>query len=281
MEGQQAGLRYGIGSPRSLQRGLVGSQLGSRAGSSLEFMDHREYIPGDDLRRIDWNAFARSDKLSIKLYRDEVSPHVDIIIDCSISMALEQTQKARATLGLAAAFAQAAANSNYTFTTWAITDICAKIPNGSDNPVLWEGLDFESNVNCQQALQRYLPAWRARGIRVLISDLLWMGDPHSVTAVLADSAAAVFVIQVLADIDANPPQRGNIRLFDCETQDVKDIFIDAVSQKRYLKNLASHQYNWNRSCRQFGAVMTSVLAEETVERWNLEKLVLAEILKIL
>ena len=97
-QGQNAGIRYGICVPRNVQRGLVGGHLGNRSGSSLEFMDHRQYIPGDDLRRIDWSAYARSDKLSIKLFRDEVSPHVDIIIDCSRSMALPDSEKKRATV---------------------------------------------------------------------------------------------------------------------------------------------------------------------------------------
>lgn len=281
LEGQEAGIRYGIGVPRSIQRGLVGSQVGNRSGSSLEFMDHREYIPGDDLRRIDWNAFARNDKLSIKLYRDEVNPHVDIIVDCSRSMALPDSDKPRATLGLAAVFAQAASNCDYTFTAWRVGNTCEKITNGTDRPMFWDNIEFDCGISCDESFHRQLPAWRPRGIRVFLSDLFWLGDPYTTLSALAERASTVFVVQVLANSDANPPQRGNIRLHDCETGQLKDIFIDAVAEKRYLRNLAHHQYNWSRGCRQFGALMATVVAERIVEQWKLDELVSTEILKVL
>ena len=81
IDGERAGARYALTAPRNVPFGIAGSQMGKRPGSSLEFIDHREYQPGDDLRRIDWSGFARSDKLTVKLYRDEVSPHLDIVID--------------------------------------------------------------------------------------------------------------------------------------------------------------------------------------------------------
>jgi uncharacterized protein (DUF58 family) len=281
IEGENAGVRYRIGVPRTIQRGLVGSQLGNRSGSSLEFMDHREYIPGDDLRRIDWNAFARSNKLSIKLYRDEVNPHVDIIIDCSRSMALAGSEKARATLGLAAIFAQAACNSDYTFASWQVRRACERVAGGTDRPMFWDSIDFDSELSCSESFKLQMPAWKPKGVRVLLSDLFWLGDPHDTLCILAERASTIFVIQVLAESDVNPAQRGNVRLHDCETNRLKEIFVDAVAEKKYKQNLARHQYNWNRACRQVGAVMTTVVAEQIVGRWELDELVLAEILQVL
>ena len=98
LHGRQAGLRYALSLPRIAPTGLTGAQLGHRPGSSLEFMDHRDYQPGDDLRRIDWSAYARTDRLTVKLYREEVSPHLDIMLDGSRSMNLESTAKLQATL---------------------------------------------------------------------------------------------------------------------------------------------------------------------------------------
>ena len=83
IDGERAGARYALTAPRNVPFGRAGSQMGKRPGSSLEFIDHREYQPGDDLRRIDWGGFARSDKLTVKLYRDEVNPHLDVVIDGS------------------------------------------------------------------------------------------------------------------------------------------------------------------------------------------------------
>ena len=60
-EGEMAALRYALGVPRQAPVNQTGSTLGARAGSSLEFKDHRAYEPGDDLRHIDWSAYARTD----------------------------------------------------------------------------------------------------------------------------------------------------------------------------------------------------------------------------
>src|SRR6516164_5404978 len=117
-EGERAGQRYALRLPRPTPRGATGAAMGQRAGSSLEFKDYRDYQIGDDLRHIDWNAFARSDQLSVKLYREEITPHLDLVLDVSRSMALEDTAKARATLALAACLATAAANAGFGRTIW-------------------------------------------------------------------------------------------------------------------------------------------------------------------
>ena len=100
-EGQQAGAQYALAAPRRSPQGTSGSQLGRLAGESMEFMDHREYQPGDDLRRLDWAAYARSDKMIVKLFRQEVCPHFDVVIDGSRSMDLPGSQKSQATAVLA------------------------------------------------------------------------------------------------------------------------------------------------------------------------------------
>src|SRR5436190_4246219 len=103
-EGERAGQRYALGQPRRTLLGAVGAAMGPRAGSSLEFKDHRPYEPGDDLRHIDWSAYARTDQLSVKVYREEVTPHLDIVLDGSRSMALEGSAKMAAALGASAFF---------------------------------------------------------------------------------------------------------------------------------------------------------------------------------
>ena len=70
--GEKAGVRYALEPPRTASAALAGLQFGRQAGASLEFRDHRDYQPGDDLRRIDWNAFARSDKIGRASCRERV-----------------------------------------------------------------------------------------------------------------------------------------------------------------------------------------------------------------
>ncbi|HMX28251.1 MAG TPA: DUF58 domain-containing protein, partial [Blastocatellia bacterium] len=130
LEGERVGMRYALAVPRTTSATLAGLQMGQRAGSSLEFKDHRDYQPGDDLRRIDWNAFARSDKLTVKLFREEISPHLDVVLDGSRSMAVEPGAKAHAATALAAALAVAAENAGYSHAAWLAREWCAPIANG-------------------------------------------------------------------------------------------------------------------------------------------------------
>src|SRR5215472_12263408 len=83
-----AAASFRIAMPRSPARGGFGQRLGTNAGSSLEFQDYRQYAPGDDLRHVDWAAYARSEVLSVRLYREEVAPRVDLVLDVSRSMAV-------------------------------------------------------------------------------------------------------------------------------------------------------------------------------------------------
>jgi uncharacterized protein (DUF58 family) len=280
IEGELAGMRYALEPPRTASAAPAGLQLGRQAGASLEFRDHRDYQPGDDLRRIDWNAFARSDRLTVKLYREEISPHLDVVLDGSRSMALEGSAKARAAIGLAAAFAVAAENAGYSHNAWLARAHVEPISNGSGRPSLWQSLDLDFRGNPVEAFMRAQPRFRRQGMRALISDLLWLGEPMAVLQVLSQGAASLVVVQTLASADADPPERGRVRLLDSETDERREIFIDDAAIRRYRDALARHQQNWHSACRQVGAVMVNVIAEDLVADWNLESLVKAGVMKV-
>src|ERR1700761_9106351 len=91
-------------------RGQAGNWLGAGTGSSIDFQDHRPYLPGDDPRYIDWRAYARTGQYIMKLYREEVSPLLDLVLDVSASMALGERKRRRA-LELFAFCAQSARRS--------------------------------------------------------------------------------------------------------------------------------------------------------------------------
>jgi uncharacterized protein (DUF58 family) len=283
VEGERAGMRYALGLPRLAPVGLAGSALGHRTGSSLEFKDYRDYQPGDDLRHIDWNAFARSDQLSIKLFREEVHPHLDVVFDASRSMDLEDSAKGRATLALAAFFAAAAANAGYSHAAWLLGPGYRPVANGQASPSLWEGIDFAHRGPPEGepgAAASGAPAWRPRGLRVLLSDLLWLGEPLATLRPLAERAAVVVVVQVLAAADVDPPAAGNLRLVDSETGETRDLRVDDGVVRRYREALARHQQNWSRACRQVGAVFTTAVAEVLLRDWKLGDLVAAEVLRV-
>jgi uncharacterized protein (DUF58 family) len=279
-EGRGAGMRYTLGVPKQAPMGVSGNALSQRAGSSLEFKDHRDYQPGDDLRHIDWNAYARSDQLTVKMYREEVLPHVDVILDASKSMDLEETDKGRAAVALTAFFATAAANAGFSHMTWLLAGEYRPVINGQAPPETWGEIEL-SHEQTEQATPGQVPAsWRPRGTRILISDLLWLGEPLVTLRPLAERSASTVVVQLLARVDADPPQTGNLRLVDAETGLTRDLHVDEVLLRRYRDGLARHQQNWHRACRQVGAVFTTLIAESVLADWKFDDLVQAEVLRV-
>ena len=284
--GEQLGARYALQIPQVAATGIIGSRAGRRAGSSIDFQDYREYQPGDDLRFIDWGIYARSDRLTVKLFREEVTPHLDLILDGSRSMNLETTErrsptrresdsenspgrrpalhsaKAQALAQLAALLATSAANAQCSQAVWLSGEGFQRLANDTLTPSAWDKLEFSSPRTPEQSYEILPPKFRRLGVRVLISDLLWPGEPLQLLRRLRDGAAALFVIQLLARDDATPPEHGNLRVVDSETGEESEIYIDSGIAKQYADNLAQLQQSWDNACRQCGAHLTTIIAED-------------------
>jgi len=260
-DGEKLGLRYALQIPQVAAAG-GGTRLGRRAGSSIDFQDYRDYQPGDDLRFIDWGIYARTDRLTVKLFREEVAPHLDLVLDGSRSMNLDESAKAQAVTQLIALLATAAANAQCSQAVWVSGEGFQRLPNDTLAPSAWEKLEWESKRTPEQSLEIMPPKFRRLGVRVLVSDLLWPGEPLQLLRRLREGAAALFVIQMLARDDAVPPEHGNLRIVDSETGAESEIYIDATVAKQYADNLARLQQSWADACRQCGARMTTVIAED-------------------
>ena len=262
IEGERMGSRYALAVPETALAGLTGQQLGRRAGSSLDFQDYREYQPGDDLRTIDWSVYGRTDRLTVKLFREEVNPHLDIVLDGSRSMNLEDTPKAGAALQVAGLLAIAAINARCTKAAWLGGEGFRRAQNDSLPPSAWDGVEFDSPRALPDAFAMLPPRFRRTGIRVLISDLFWSADPQATLRHLTEGAAATFVIQLVARADVTPPEHGNIRLLDSESGEALEMYIDASVAQRYRDALRRHQEGWHAACRRAGARFVTVVAEE-------------------
>src|SRR5271154_293643 len=261
-DGEKLGLRYALQIPQVAAGGWTGSRSGRRAGSSIDFQDYREYQPGDDLRFIDWGIYARTDRLTVKLFREEVIPHLDLILDGSHSMNLTDTTKANAVAQLAALLATSAVNAQCSQAVWLSGEGFQRLPNDALAPSAWDKLELESKRTPEQSFEILPPKFRRLGVRVFVSDLLWPGNPIPILRRLRDGAAALFVIQLLARDDATPPEHGNLRVVDSETGDESEIYIDSSIAKQYAENLAQLQQSWSDACRQCGAHMTTLIAED-------------------
>jgi uncharacterized protein (DUF58 family) len=227
----------------------------------VDFQDYRDYQPGDDLRHIDWNAYARTDQLTVKLFREEVQPHLDLILDTSASMALADSPKAKALHQLAALFTTAAANARCSHAVWVTGEGFQRVANDTQPPSAWGELPLGGARSFEEAHGLLPPRLRRQGIRIVISDLFWPGDPLPTLRKLTEGAAAVTLVQLLAPADLEPPKPGNVQLEDSETGETLSLYIDTTIQEQYRKTLQRLQQSWDHAAQQTGAELVTLIAD--------------------
>jgi uncharacterized protein (DUF58 family) len=271
-----AAARWRLPFSRQAWRGLSGNWTGAGAGSSLDFQDHRNYVPGDDPRHIHWQAFARTGALTMKLYRAEVAPFVDVAVDLSGSMALTAAKRAR-TDELVAFCVECADRAGAPVRLHAVHGrrlhaIAAdevrserwrsRLGDGSPAHAgaATPGAPTATTLAAEAVAPGPIP-WRPGAMKVLISDLLFPGDPTSVLVPLAaGSGVGVVLAPTLAE-EADLPWRGNVELTDCETGVVRRQRIDEPLAERYRAAYARHFALWREAGRRRGILFARVAAE--------------------
>jgi uncharacterized protein (DUF58 family) len=204
--------------------GLFGGNHQSKTfGSSCEFADYRDYIPGDDITKLDWNAYARFDKLYLKLYLDERQMHTRIYIDASRSMDYGKGKKADQALKLAAALAYLSVHEMDKVSIYAIRD--KKVHEVITGMVGKEAfinsigklndIEFSGDSYISDAI---LPTnvGNGDGMSVIISDFLTENNFEDAIDHLASKKRHLFCLQVLDREELNPQFRGKMHLFDSE-----------------------------------------------------------------
>lgn len=240
--------------PRTPISGRVGERLGSGTGSSLEFQDYRPYTPGDDLRHVDWAAYARSDVLAVRLYREEVAPRVDLVLDVSRSMALTP-QKLRAFGELSGLLACACASTvaeSRVITTTAAQPQPLRFPE-----------DIERLLECDAVLsaleETHLPL-RRRSMRVVVSDFLFPHDADVLIARLARDGASLAIVQLVLREEAEPDVEGGFRLVDVEGRGELDLVMDAAAIRDYRARFSRLRLGLSTAARRVGARFAHVVA---------------------
>ena len=248
---------------RQAWRGGQGNWLGVGLGSSIDFQDHRAYAPGDDPRYIHWAAYARTGQLTMKLFRAEVAPHVDLMVDVSASMSFAPAKAARTDELLA--FCLHSADQ-------AGAPLRVHAADGShvrEVPLEWvragrwrERLPARADAGPASAgaAPDRLP-WRPGAMKILLSDLLFPGEPAAVLGPLAaGSGLALVLAPALADERELAP-RGNLELVDCEGGARRRQLIDEGLAVRYRAAYQRHFSLWDEGARQRGVLLAPVACE--------------------
>ncbi len=268
--------------------GLFGGNHQSKTyGSSCEFADYRDYIAGDDVTKIDWNALARFDKLYLKLYLDERQMHTRIYIDASRSMAYGSAAKAEQALRIAATLAFLSVNemdkvSIYLIREGQVHDVILGMVGkeafySSINKL--NEIEFDGDSYISDAL---LPenVGYGDGMSVIISDFLTENNYEDAIDYLVGKRRHAFCVQVLSKEELTPQTRGRVHFFDSEnaTKTYKKN-IDRDIAKAYKAALAYVKDRISGYCAARGADYMLVSAEDSMGKIFFENMVDMGVLK--
>jgi len=246
-EVERCAASYQLKLPRTPLSGPAGRTAGADLGSSLDFQDFRSYFPGDDVRHVDWSVYARSDALVMRLYREEVSPDVEIVLDCSRSMASTDL-KADLTVATTRLFLALAERQRGTASIMIAGDEPRRVRRTDVDRVLSPEL-FTSTSTLAEALLSGRMRFHKRSVRVVVSDFLFPHDPSELVSRLAHGAAAAYVLQLLEPSELDPDFPGGRLLIDVETDAEANVVVNVDSIARYRSRLDALSAGLARQCR--------------------------------
>ncbi len=271
--------RYALGLPRMPALGRSGELLGRGTGASIDFQEFRESRPGDDLRHLDWAAYGRSDALMIRLFREEISPRTQILLDASRSMTAGSPAKPLVARQLAAVFALLSAGLGGQPQVFPLDGSRPPRPLGLPELDRLTDLPFDATASLSDLIaDNALPAGK-RSVRIVIGDFLFPHDPERLVRRLAGDVTALWMIQVLAASEADPTALGGRRLVDVETGEETDLVLDRRTVAAYKERLGLLQQGLARNCRRYHAPFVTVIADRGLEAACREELCAAELLR--
>lgn len=230
-------------------------------GSTVEFADYREYTPGDDLRRIDWNLFSRFDKYYIRLFTDERQMHNQILVDGSASMEdgegkAEYALKTAAALGYLSVQGMDRTSVKMIQGT-SLVNVGQKITGKESfystvNEL--ENVKFEGSSDIGLAIKNSQELGYDDGLTVIISDFFTESDWKQAVDYLLYKKREVLLVQVLTPAERSPDYFGRMQLLDAEAVDIDDrknmrMRITKNEYKAYLQALSEYLEDMKQFCR--------------------------------
>ncbi len=237
---------------RPLPTGRQGHRRSPLVGSSLEFADFRRYAPGDDFRRIDWRAYARLERLFLRVFEAEENITVTILVDCSTSMDHGTPTKASLATSLAAALAYIAFKCedsviigaltdrliSYRRVTggknalWQIGEFLQRLPQGRDKPQPLRTTDLN------KSLYDIGRAVTSPGLTIILSDFLAPGGYQTGIRAVRQLRQEVALLQILSPDELDPQIQGDWRLRDSEGTGNIDVSASPAILQAYKERLA-------------------------------------------
>ena len=228
--------------------GLVGGHNRSRsAGGGQEFLDHRHFHHGDDLRAVNWRAYLRLEKLFLKMFQVEPRVPVRMLLDTSQSMGSEAGYKFDYARKLAAALCYVGL---VRLDTIALRPFSSRLGEGIQcgggrhrfSPVMeyLTGLQIQGPTNFLEVVRQFVSLHAQGGLLIIISDFLDDAGCEKPLQFLADFGHELLLVQVWSEEDRTPPWSGELELLDAETDARLELQFDAAARESYTRAFDSH-----------------------------------------
>ncbi|HYO07560.1 MAG TPA: DUF58 domain-containing protein [Tepidisphaeraceae bacterium] len=226
---------------------MKGERRSKRRGQSVEFADYRNYVIGDDLRFIDWNIYARLDRLFLKLFLEEEDLSLYVLLDVSKSCDYGQPQKALYLKQVAAALGYIGLVNYNRVSICAMADgIVAETGAIRGRRRVAQMLDFIGKLqptgpsHLAEACKRFALAHRQKGVLVVLSDFFDKGGYENGLRYVAGGKYDFFSVQVLSPQEIDPDLQGDLKLKDMEDDDMAEVSITQPLIKQYKANLNAY-----------------------------------------
>ena len=253
-----------------VSEGVGGEHRSRRHASSAEFSDFRRYVPGDDFRRIDWNAYARLDGIFLKLTEAKVEVPVHLLLDCSQSMNWGLPNKLAYARRLAAAIGYLALAQFDAVSGAGFSDqLYARFPTVRGKNQATRLLSYldAAPIGQQSRLERsmleYCETAARGGIAFVLSDLISDDSWQTGVVHLLRHGTDVVVVQIVSPQELHPMLDGEVELIDAESGDVVELVVGDEARRTYETRAQEWCDSVERFCHQ--SEVGHLLLETTVE----------------
>lgn len=254
-----------------LSLGNKGGRKSNSKGTSLEFSDFREYTPGDDIRRIDWNAYARSEKLFIKLFMEEREAEFNFFIDSSKSMDFGEYKKSNEALKIIGALSYIILNNlDRVCVNLISSEGLRNIKSGAGKPLLQDLLrelskiEFKGTNSIYSAIKDFRP--KRKGVSILISDFFHKESLEESIRYLVYKKQKVILIHVLSKEELYPTLNGNLNLLDSESDESVRVNLNPSILNIYERELLTFKEDINSIATKYGATYVPISSEDSIEK---------------
>jgi uncharacterized protein (DUF58 family) len=254
---------------------MKGERRSIKRGTSVEFADYRNYAPGDDLRRLDWNLYARLERPYIKLLEDEEDLAVHILLDTSASMDWGEGDRNKLLFGkrLLAGLAFASLTSNDRLLLSAINDHGMEYfgpARGRGHSVAMlryvHDLKARGRTELNPVLKDYALRAGRPGLCIVISDMFSPSGYLDGVNALLGRGHEVVLVHLLAPEEVTPPLTGDLRLIDVETGQPQEVTVDTPLRDIYVRRVNAWRDGIRAECARRGVHYLPVVTDYAWEK---------------